>query len=595
MYRSKKIEIVAEIANAHQGNPETAEKMAAAFSKAGADAVKFQIYFADELLAPDHARFEHFKKQSFAPEVWADLLPRAKSCNVQVYCDVFGIEALSVAARYGVDGFKLHASDLSNDPLLDAVAETPGRVFLSAGGATIREIVHSVERMLAAGKRPVLLHGFQAYPTRIEDCCLARLTWLHEIFGDSCDLGYADHIAGDDPFARSLPLFAMGLGASVIEKHVTFDRDAKGVDYFSSLEPEEFRSFMKDVRHCETAFGGHPNTMPKPELAYRHAVKKHWVAARDLKAGAVIAADDLVMKRVEDAPGNPLPREQLAGRRLKEDLPKNARLSRAMLETVVWALPVARSKSSRLPGKALLEIADRPALAHLFERLKQCAIVDRIVFCTTTDKEDDALCVLAKKHAGIDVYRGPSDDVLSRMVGAMGVEAVDVVLRVTGDDILVDPDYVERGVQHHLAVNAEYTDLKGLPSGTEVEVFDGALLRELLEAAKDSSGTEYLTNYITDNKSHFRCASLPLPDRHTHDWRLTLDTPEDLNVITGLLEHMAKIGKGVTYRLDDIVDYFAQYPERLEGNASVRQKAKPITVETAMRWNRRSVSSNGMK
>ena len=199
------------------------------------------------------------------------------------------------------------------------------------------------------------------------------------------------------------------------------------------------------------------------------------------------------------------------------------------------------------------------------------------------------------KDAGIDVYRGPSDDVLSRMVGAMGVEAVDVVLRVTGDDILVDPDYVERGVQHHLAANAEYTDIKGLPSGTEVEVFDGALLRELLEAAKDSSGTEYLTNYITDNKSHFRCASLPLPDHHTHDWRLTLDTPEDLGVITGLLEHMAKIGKGVTYRLDDIVDYFAQYSERLEGNASVRQKAKPITVETTMRWNRRSVSSDGMK
>jgi len=582
-----KYEVVAEIANAHQGNPETAAKMAAAFSKAGADAVKFQIYFADELLTPDHARFEHFKKQSFAAEVWADLLPCAKACDVQVYCDVFGIEALSVAARYGADGFKLHASDLSNNLLLDAVAEMPGRVFLSAGGATIREIVHSVERMLTSGKRPVLLHGFQAYPTRIEDCCLARLAWLHEIFGDSCDLGYADHIAGDNPFARSLPLFAMGLGASVIEKHVTFERDAKGVDYFSSLEPEEFRGFVRDVRHCEAALGGRPSAMPEAELAYRHAVKKHWVASRDLKAGAVIAAEDLVMKRVEDAPDSPLPCEQLTGRRLKQGVSMDTRISRAMVETRVWALPVARSKSSRLPGKALIEIAGRPALVHLFERLKQCAIVDRVVFCTTTDKEDDALCVLAK-HAGIDVYRGPSDDVLSRMVGAMGNEPVDIVLRVTGDDILVDPDYVARAVQHHIASNAEYTDLKDLPSGTEVEVFDGALLHELLEAAQDSSGTEYLTNYITDNKSHFRCTSVAVPACHAHDWRLTLDTPEDLKVIKGLLEHMAEIGKGTSYRLDDIVDYFTKYPKRLEINANVRQKSKPISVKTEMRWGRRT-------
>ena len=590
MAAPRKYEIIAEIANAHQGDPETAAKMAAAFAEAGADAVKFQIYFADELLTRSHSRYAHFKRQSFAPAAWGDLLARAKACGVRVYCDVFGTEALAVAARHGADGFKLHASDLSNDPMLDAVAGLPGRVFLSAGGATVREIARSVERMLSAGKRPVLLHGFQAYPTRIEDSCLGRLAWLRGIFGDDCDLGYADHIDGGDPFALSLPLFAMGLGATVIEKHVTFDRAAKGVDYFSSIEPDEFRRFVAHVRSCALALGERPSDMSAAELGYRHSVKKHWVAAHPLEKGAVVAAGDLVMKRVEDAPGDPLPREQLVGRRLKQDVPDDTRVSRAMVETTVWALPVARSKSSRLPGKALIEIAGQPALAHLFERLKQCAVVDRIVFCTTTDPADDALCALAEK-AGIAVHRGASDDVLSRMIGAMGQERVDIVLRVTGDDILVDPDYVERTVQHHIASNAEYTDAKALPSGTEVEVFDGALLRELLAAAKDSSGTEYLTNYVTDHKSHFRCASLPVPERHAQDWRLTLDTPEDLALVQGLLEHMAAIGKATTYRLDDIVDYFARHPERLKINAEVRQRSKPITVETSMRWTRRNRDS----
>ena len=585
-----KFEVIAEIANAHQGDPETASRIAGAFADAGADAVKFQIYFADELLTPDHSRYEHFKQQSFAPEVWADLLPHAKRCGVAVYCDVFGAEALEVAARYGADGYKLHASDLSNEPLLDAVADKPGRVFLSAGGATIREITRSVSRMLDAGKRPVLLHGFQAYPTRIEDSCLSRLSWLRDLFGADCDLGYADHIAGDDPLSLSLPLFAMGLGATVIEKHVTFDRAAKGVDYFSSIEPEEFRRFVVHVRNCDLAMGGRPDDMSDAELHYRRSVKKHWVAARHLDAGMTVKADDLVMKRVEDAPGEPLPLQHLTGRRLLQNVPMNARLSRRLVETTVWALPVARSQSSRLPGKALIDLAGRPALAHMFERLKQCAVVDRIVFCTTTEPEDDALCAVADE-AGIETFRGPSEDVLARMVGAMGDAQVDMILRATGDDILIDPDYVERTVHHHLDTNAEYTDAKALPSGTEVEVFDGALLRELLEMAADSAGTEYLTNYVTDNMSHFRCSSLPVPERHAHDWRLTIDTPEDLEVVKGLLDHMADIGKATTYRLDDIVDYFEANPERLAINAEVRQRAAPITVETAMHWTRPSQGS----
>ena len=587
MKRPTEFEVIAEIANAHQGDPETASQMAEAFAQAGADAVKFQVYFADELLTPDHSRYEHFERQSFAPEIWAELLPTAKRCGVAVYCDVFGAGALEVAARHGADGYKLHASDLSNEPLLDAVADKPGRVFLSAGGATIREITRSMGRMLDAGKRPVLLHGFQGYPTRIADSRLGRLAWLRGLFGEDCDLGYADHVAGDDPFSLALPLFAMGLGATVIEKHVTFDRAAKGVDYFSSIEPEEFRRFVAHVRNCDLAMSDRPDGMSDAELDYRRSVKKHWVAGRDLDAGSTVMANDLAMKRVEDAPGEPLPLQHLVGRRLLQNVPVDTRLPRRLVETTVWALPVARSRSSRLPGKALIDLAGRRALAHMLERLKQCAVIDRIVFCTTTALEDDALCATAD-GAGIDTFRGPGDDVLARMVGAMGDAQVDIVLRATGDDILIDPDYVTRAVHHHLDTNAEYTDAKALPSGTEVEVFDGALLRELLELAADSSGTEYLTNYIIDNMSHFRCSSLPVPERHAHDWRLTLDTPEDLEVLRRLLEHMADIGKPTTYRLDDIVDYFEANPEQLGINAEVRQRAAPITVETTMHWTRPS-------
>jgi spore coat polysaccharide biosynthesis protein SpsF len=230
-------------------------------------------------------------------------------------------------------------------------------------------------------------------------------------------------------------------------------------------------------------------------------------------------------------------------------------------------------------------MAGLPALAHLFERLKQCASVDRIMFCTTREVEDDPLARLALS-SGVQLYRGPVEDVLGRMLGALDGHEVDIALRVTGDDILVDPDYVDSAVAHHLAVNAEYSDLKALPSGTEVEVFDVDLLKRIHCLAADPDGTEYLTTYVVDNADHIRRCSAPVDPAHAHDWRLTLDTPEDYEVIGGLVRAMAAKGKALDYRLDDIVAYFTAHPEALEANSMVRQRSTPPQVNTGLVWSR---------
>ncbi|MEQ8390850.1 MAG: N-acetylneuraminate synthase family protein [Thalassospira sp.] len=578
-----KNEIIAEIANAHQGSAGIAERMVREFSAAGAQAVKFQIYLAEELLTRSHPRYEHFKRQSFGEDDWAHLIQVAKDLNTKIYCDVFGQKALQIAVKYQADGYKLHASDLGDLSLVEAAANSPGRVLLSAGGAIVRELDKAVNIVLSCGKRPVVLHGFQAYPTCLEDTNLARLDWLINHYGETCDIGFADHLAGDDPFALALPIHALGRGAKLVEKHVTLDRAAKGVDYFSSIEPAEFNTLMKWVRACEMAEGGRADHLSEAELNYRASVKKHWVATKPLSAGHVLQRSDLIMKRVPDAPVDPLREDQLVGKKLVSDVDEEQTVTRQHVKTIVWALPVARSRSSRLPEKALLEIAGVPALGHLFKRLEQCDGVDKVVFCTTFDKSDDGLVHLANSH-GVPVYRGATVNVLERMVGAMGDAEVDVVLRVTGDDILVDPDYVRKGLEHHFASNAEYTDLKSLPSGTEIEIFDAELLREILARAEDSEGTEYLTNYVTDNGSHYKTASLPVAAEHCRDWRLTLDTTEDLELISKLLEFMRDIGKPFDYRMNDIVAFFDKYPEAASINAEVRQRSAPVQVNTSINW-----------
>lgn len=579
------IKIIAEVANAHQGDPKIALDLALEALDAGADAVKFQVYYPHELLVQSHPRFNHFKNQAFTRDDWRDLILPIKALGGTVYCDVFGVDALATAREFGADGFKIHSSDLGNQHLLRAIALLPtSPIFLSVGGSTTREIAYAIDQ-IGFNHRPVLLHGFQSYPTELEDSKLNRIRWLDDIFGDYADIGYQDHLDGGDPFSITLPLLAIAAGARVIEKHITLNRSAKGVDYYSSIEPPDFSRFVAEVRKTEVALDLHPERFSEAERTYRKTVKKHWVATFDLPAGKILIPSDLIMKRVPDDGSDIIDLEQIIGRPLLRAICKEEVIKRSYVRNITWAIVVARSRSSRLPGKALLDVAGMPTLQHLFERLKQASSVDRILFCTTSLEEDTSLVQLANA-SGIPVHRGQVEDVLGRMLGGLDGHEVDVVIRVTGDDILVDPDYIDRGLHHHLDANLEYSDLKTLPSGTEVEFFDVRLLRQIHQFSKDPSGTEYLTYYVTQQRDQFRIGQSLVDENHAHPWRLTLDTPEDYKVICNLLEAMRDKGMALDYRLDDIVDFFQKHPEVLEINSAVRQRQSPPKVNTDIEWRR---------
>jgi len=585
-----RIEIVAEVANAHQGNADAALAIAEAGLAGGADAVKFQVYSGEELLVRAHPRFEHFRKQAFPASVWSELIPaikgKAGASGARVYCDVFGVRAFEVAQAAGADGFKVHTSDLGNAPLLQAIAETSSPVFLSTGGSTAREIAFAVRSLARPGRpRPVLLHGYQSFPTPLEDSCLQRIAWLKRQFGPECDVGYQDHVDAEDPFAVYLPLMAVAAGASTIEKHMTLDRGPKGIDYYSSLEPNEFAAFVANVRRAERALGESPDRFAESERSYRRTMKKFWVTTRALPAGHVLTADDLVPKRVAEAPPDTVERDKLIGRALVRDLDAETPLTRADVRQKVWVAVVARIASKRLPGKALMAVDGMPSLAHLFARLKQATTLEGIVFCTTTLVEDNPLADLAVA-SGLPCHRGSVEDVLGRMLGAFDSRDADAVVRVTGDDILVDPDYLDRAVRHHFATNAEYSNLHALPSGTEVEVFDLQLLRDIHRACRAPEDTEYLTLYVTRHPDQVRSVEVPVDEAHRRNFRLTIDTPEDLAMVNSLLVAMRAKGKALTYRLDDIVAYFAGEEQSGKIAAHKAKRSTAVPVNTEIEWGR---------
>ena len=147
-------------------------------------------------------------------------------------------------------------------------------------------------------------------------------------------------------------------------------------------------------------------------------------------------------------------------------------------------------------------------LQKMFQKPTKWRVMKDLILKDTEDTVVNSL--------GIKVFRGAEENVLKRMMSAIA-EYPDftTIIRVTGDDILIEPDYLKKTLDHHFEMSADYTDAKNLPSGTEVEVFESSVLKFLIRYSKDSSGTEYLTNYITDNSHLFDCSSLPVSENET--------------------------------------------------------------------------------
>ena len=170
------IQLIAEIANAHQGDVDIAIEIAQKAIESGADAIKFQMYTADDLLVSSHERYQHFKNQSFSKKDWQYIFSSINTNKTKVYLDIFGFESFSISKDFDIYGYKLHFSDLGNQPLLKLLAKTGKDILIGSGGATVTEISKAIKIIESTGKNKItLLHGFQAYPTKIEDTNLDRL------------------------------------------------------------------------------------------------------------------------------------------------------------------------------------------------------------------------------------------------------------------------------------------------------------------------------------------------------------------------------------------------------------------------------------
>ncbi len=324
--------IIAEAGVNHNGSLEMAKKLIDVAVKAGADAVKFQTFKASKLVTAnaDKARYqientgtnesqiEMLRQLELSPNTHKELFSYCRQKNIIFMSTPFDEESVSMLDELGMGVFKIPSGEITNKPLIRHIAAKRKSIILSTGMSYLDEVEKAIgwinEIWNKLDKKPQLtiLHCVSNYPARIEDVNLSAIKTMEMAFG--LPVGYSDHTMGIE-----ITVAAVAIGAKVIEKHFTLDRNMKGPDHKASLEPNELEAMVKAIRNVEMAMGDGIKKPANSEIDTKNIVRRSLIAARDIKSGETISSNDVLIKR----PGTGIPAEfkdKIVGMQLESDV-----------------------------------------------------------------------------------------------------------------------------------------------------------------------------------------------------------------------------------------------------------------------------------
>jgi N-acetylneuraminate synthase len=338
----RKVLIIAEAGVNHNGSMDNAFRLIDAAVEAGVDIVKFQTFKAEKIASKSAAKasyqqettgtkesqFEMLKKLELSDKDHDELIAYCNEKKIAFLSTPFDEESAELLKSKGISIGKIPSGEITNLPYLQTMAKTFPEVILSTGMATLREVKEALQVLINAGAKKeniTVLHCNTEYPTPMQDVNLLAMNHMANELG--VVIGYSDHTLGIE-----VPIAAVALGASVIEKHFTLDRNMEGPDHRASLEPGELKAMVAAIRNIEMAIGGSGSKEPSPsELKNKEIARKSIHVSKDLPAGQVLTADDLIMKR----PGNgisPMEMAAVVGKKLVKDLAADQMLSLEDLE-----------------------------------------------------------------------------------------------------------------------------------------------------------------------------------------------------------------------------------------------------------------------
>ncbi len=312
--------VIAEAGLNHDGKVEQAKDLVSAAKDTGADMVKFQMFQTPELCSRSSKAYSLFTSLELKREEWMEVAAHARKVDITFSASVFGTYGLELLSEMKCGCVKIASSDLTYGPLLDAAAKTGLPLVVSTGMSYLGEVEDALRVLHANGDVNVaLLHCVSNYPTSVEDANLKAMGTMREAF--HVPVGFSDHTMDD-----LVPLAAVALGASLIEKHFTLDRGLPGPDHKLSMVPEEFRKMVQDIRRVEKALGTGFKVPVEKEHPVRTSARRSIVSNHDLRAGSVITKEDVRLAR----PGSglePAMLDVVLGREIVRDVPGDTPLT----------------------------------------------------------------------------------------------------------------------------------------------------------------------------------------------------------------------------------------------------------------------------
>jgi N,N'-diacetyllegionaminate synthase len=327
----KHVIIIAEAGVNHNGDYELAKQLIAAAADAGADYVKFQTFKTENLVSKsaqkasyqsknindgDNTQYQMLKKLEMPYEWHYELVKYANACGIKFLSTGFDEESIDFLTNLGIDLFKIPSGEITNKPYLRHVARKKMPVFLSTGMATLKDVEAAMLVLMEEGldkSHITVLHCNTEYPTPMKDVNLNAMNYIGNALGVT--VGYSDHTLGIE-----VPIAAVALGATVIEKHFTLDRTSIGPDHIASLEPKELKNMVEAIRNIEQSISGNGIKAPsESEFKNIAVVRKSLHFKNNLPKGHVIREGDLIALR----PGSgitPMEIDNYLGKKLIENV-----------------------------------------------------------------------------------------------------------------------------------------------------------------------------------------------------------------------------------------------------------------------------------
>ena len=303
----KKTIIIAEAGVNHNGNINTAKKLIDAAADAKVDYVKFQTFKAKNIISKkaqkaeyqkkttnnSETQFEMLKKLELDAQAHKELIKYCQEKKIKFLSSAFDLDSIDFLHNLGIKLWKIPSGEITNLPYLRKIGKLKSKIVLSTGMSNLSDIEQAIQVFEKAGtmrNNITVLHCNSEYPTPFQDVNLNAMNTIKEAFKVS--VGYSDHTLGIE-----IPIAAVAIGASVIEKHFTLDKTLKGPDHKASLEPEELKLMVKSIRNIEKALGTGIKKLSKSEEKNISIVRKSIVAAQNIKKGEIFTSKNITVKR----------------------------------------------------------------------------------------------------------------------------------------------------------------------------------------------------------------------------------------------------------------------------------------------------------